>query len=43
MGDLNGLWAIEPHLGTENFGIKFEEMIWVDNNEVYWLSEKTDL
>jgi len=38
-GDLKGLWAIEPHLGDKNFGIKFEEMLWVGEDEVYWLSE----
>jgi hypothetical protein len=36
-GDLTGLWAIEPHLGGEGFGAKFEEILVVDHGKAYWL------
>ena len=36
-GDLKGLWAIEPHIGTSTFGAKFEEILVVDTNRAYWL------
>ena len=29
-GNLTGGWAIEPHLGGDGFGCKFEEMLVVD-------------
>lgn len=38
-GDLEGLWAIEPHLGANGFGIKFEEMLWVKEGKAQWLDE----
>ncbi len=37
MGD--GLWAMEPHFGSENFGVKFEEILVIENGKVYWLDE----
>lgn len=49
-GDLTGLWAIEPHIGTrsetmpgsrERFGAKFEEILVVEPEHAYWLSEAT--
>ncbi len=39
-GDLQGLWAVEPHIGTENFGAKFEEILVVESNKVWWLNDK---
>lgn len=39
-GDLDGLWAIEPHFGTEKFGVKFEEMLWVKNGKAEWIGEE---
>ena len=39
-GNLLGLWAIEPHIGTATFGAKFEEILVVDDHDVYWLSDK---
>jgi len=47
-GDLTGLWAIEPHIGTlhsdgrNRFGAKFEEILVVEPTRAYWLeSERT--
>ncbi len=39
-GSLKGLWAIEPHIGTPDFGAKFEEILVVDDGDVYWLGER---
>lgn len=36
-GDLTGLWAIEPHVGTPDFGAKFEEILVVENGVARWL------
>ncbi len=36
-GDFKGLWAIEPHIGTSNFGAKFEEILIVEPNRIKWL------
>jgi len=36
-GDLTGLWAIEPHIGTINFGAKFEEILLVKDGKAEWL------
>lgn len=41
-GDLTGLWAIEPHIGTESFGAKFEEILLVKDGHAKWL-ETTEL
>ena len=38
-GELKGVWAIEPHLGTNKFGAKFEEIIVVSDESIYWLDE----
>lgn len=32
-----GLWAIEPHIGKEGVGIKFEEILVVTEDDAYWL------
>lgn len=34
-----GLWAIEPHFGNDQFGVKFEEILVVEKDRVYWLDE----
>ncbi|MBI3556301.1 MAG: aminopeptidase P family protein [Deltaproteobacteria bacterium] len=35
-----GLWAVEPHLGGEGFGAKFEEILVVeDGGRAYWLDD----
>jgi hypothetical protein len=34
---LEGLWAIEPHLGDGNVGCKFEELLWVTRDGAQWL------
>lgn len=34
---LDGLWALEPHLGAEKFGVKFEEMLWVHSGKAEWI------
>lgn len=38
-GSLQGLWAVEPHIGTKKFGTKFEEILVVEENACYWLSD----
>jgi len=37
--DRVGLWAIEPHLGSHGFGAKFEEILVVDRDRSYWLTD----
>lgn len=39
-GDLNGLWAIEPHIGTSSFGAKFEEILCVKDGKAFWLEQE---
>lgn len=39
-GTLQGLWAIEPHIGIPGAGAKFEEILVVEKDRVYWLEEK---
>lgn len=34
-----GLWAVEPHIGLRGVGLKFEELLVVTEDEVYWLDE----
>jgi hypothetical protein len=36
-GDMTGLWAIEPHIGGDGFGAKFEEILVVENGTARWL------
>lgn len=38
-GDLTGLWAIEPHIAIGDRGLKFEEILVVEDNKAYWLEE----
>jgi hypothetical protein len=35
---MEGLWAIEPHIGGGNFGMKFEEILVVEGGQASWLS-----
>jgi Xaa-Pro aminopeptidase len=35
----NGLWAIEPHFGNTEFGVKFEEILVVTPDNIYWLDD----
>ena len=32
-----GLWAVEPHIGMEGVGVKFEEILVVTEDDAYWL------
>ena len=34
-----GLWAIEPHVGTPDVGVKFEELMVVTPSDAYWLDD----
>ncbi|HJQ06135.1 MAG TPA: M24 family metallopeptidase [Nocardioides sp.] len=34
-----GLWAIEPHIGKGDVGVKFEEMLVVTEDDAYWLDD----
>jgi Xaa-Pro aminopeptidase len=34
-----GLWAIEPHIGLDGVGVKFEELLVVTNDDAYWLDD----
>ena len=38
-GQKLGLWAIEPHVGGVGFGAKFEEILVVEPQRAYWLSD----
>jgi Xaa-Pro aminopeptidase len=39
VGDQVGLWAIEPHLGGVGFGAKFEEILVVTPDKVFWIED----
>jgi Xaa-Pro aminopeptidase len=34
-----GLWAVEPHLGRDGVGAKFEELLVVTADDAYWLDD----
>ncbi len=34
-----GLWAIEPHIGRDGVGVKFEELLVVTDDNAYWLDD----
>jgi len=34
-----GLWAVEPHLGDDGLGVKFEELMVVTDSDAYWLDD----
>lgn len=35
----DGLWAVEPHLGKGDVGAKWEELLVVQDGEVFWLDD----
>lgn len=39
IGNKLGLWAIEPHIGWQGGGAKFEEILVVEANRCYWLDD----
>lgn len=41
IGSMEGIWAIEPHIGGTNFGMKFEEILVVENGNASWLEPQT--
>ena len=34
-----GLWAVEPHIGFRDVGVKFEEILVVTEDDAYWLDD----
>jgi Xaa-Pro aminopeptidase len=34
-----GLWAVEPHIGKGDIGVKFEELLVVTDDSAYWLDD----
>lgn len=38
--ELEGLWAIEPHIGIAGIGLKFEELLLVQDGKCYWLKDQ---
>jgi Xaa-Pro aminopeptidase len=34
-----GLWAIEPHIGRDGVGVKFEELLVVTEDDAFWLDD----
>ena len=34
-----GLWAVEPHVGKDGVGAKFEEILVITEDDAYWLDE----
>jgi hypothetical protein len=39
LGSKLGLWAIEPHIGWQGAGAKFEEILVVESDRCYWLDD----
>ena len=39
-GDTDGIWAIEPHIATGSVGVKFEELLVKQGDDVYWLEQE---
>jgi Xaa-Pro aminopeptidase len=35
-----GLWAVEPHIGRDGIGVKFEELLVVTDDHAYWLDDE---
>jgi hypothetical protein len=35
----DGLWAVEPHLGKDGIGAKWEELLVIQDGEVFWLDD----
>lgn len=40
VGNKLGLWAIEPHIGWNGAGAKFEEILVVEPHRCYWLDDE---
>jgi Xaa-Pro aminopeptidase len=36
---VTGLWAVEPHLGRDGVGAKFEELLVVTDDDAFWLDD----
>ncbi len=34
-----GLWAVEPHIGRGAIGVKWEELLVIEDHDAYWLDE----
>ena len=34
-----GLWAVEPHIGRDGVGVKFEEILVVTEDDAFWLDD----
>ena len=39
-GSTEGLWAIEPHIGGAGWGVKFEEILLVENGKARWIDDR---
>lgn len=39
-GRLDGLWAVEPHIGSGAFGAKFEEILCFEDGKARWLENE---
>lgn len=39
-GDMDGIWAIEPHIGGAGFGVKFEEILVIEQGKARWLGNE---
>ena len=35
-----GLWAVEPHLGRGAIGVKWEELLVIEDHDAYWLDDQ---
>ena len=35
-----GLWAVEPHLGRGAIGVKWEELLVIEDHDAYWLDDE---
>ena len=35
----DGLWLVEPHMGMENVGAKWEEILVIQDGQAYWLDD----
>ena len=35
----HGLWAVEPHFGFRSMGVKWEELLVVDDADAFWLDD----
>lgn len=35
-----GLWAVEPHIGLNGVGVKWEELLVINESDAYWLDDE---